>query len=83
MAQASSGDSTIAVVSAMNGIAVVCFVVAGQVWWPQTMVLLLGGLAGGYAGARLGQRLPAPVVRRLIIGVTMVMTAIFFRRAYF
>ena len=71
------------VVSAMNGIAVVCFIAAGQVWWPQTIVLLLGGLAGGYAGARLGQRLPAPVVRRVIICVTVVMTAIFFKRAYF
>ena len=71
------------VVSAMNGIAVVCFIVAGQVWWPQTVALLLGGLAGGYAGARLGQRLPAPVVRGVIICVTVVMTAIFFKRAYF
>lgn len=71
------------VVSAMNGIAVVCFVVAGQVWWPQTMALLLGGLAGGYAGARVGQMLPAVVVRRVIIAVTVVMTGIFFRRAYF
>lgn len=71
------------VVGAMNGIAVVCFVVAGQVWWPQTIALLLGGLAGGYAGARLGQRLPASVVRKMIIGVTVVMTAIFFKRAYF
>ncbi len=71
------------VVSAMNGIAVVCFIAAGQVWWPQTIALLLGGLAGGYAGARLGQRLPAPVVRGLIICVTAVMTAIFFKRAYF
>ena len=71
------------VVSAMNSIAVVCFVVAGQVWWPQTIALLLGGLAGGYAGARVGQMLPASVVRRVIIAVTVVMTAIFFRRAYF
>lgn len=69
------------IVSAMNGIAVVCFVVAGQVWWPQTVAVLIGGLAGGYVGARIGQRLPPGVVRGVIIAVTIVMTLVFFRRA--
>ena len=71
------------IVSAMNGIAVVCFVVAGKVWWAPTIALLIGGLAGGYVGARIGQRLPAAVVRGGIIAVTIVMTLVFFRRAYF
>ena len=71
------------VVSAMNAIAVVCFVIAREVWWPQTIALLAGGLIGGYLGARVGQRLPAAVVRGMIIAVTIVMTGIFFKRAYF
>ncbi len=70
------------IVSAMNGIAVVCFIVAGQVWWPQTLALLVGGVAGGYLGARVGQRLPVAVVRGIIIAITVAMTAIFFKRAY-
>ncbi len=70
------------IVSATNAIAVGAFVVAGQVWWPQTLALLLGGLAGGYAGARLGQRMPPRVVRGAVIATTVAMTAIFFRRAW-
>ena len=70
------------IVSAMNGIAVVCFILAGQVWWPQTVALLAGGVAGGYLGARAGQALPALAVRRIIIAVTVAMTLIFFKRAY-
>jgi len=71
------------IVSATNTIAVLCFVVAREVWWPQTVAVLLGGLVGGYAGARIGQALPAAVVRGVIISVTVAMTLVFFRRAYF
>jgi uncharacterized membrane protein YfcA len=34
--------------------------------WPTGIALGAGGLAGGYAGARLQSRLPEPVIRRLI-----------------
>ena len=71
------------IVSAMNGIAVIAFVLAGKVWWPETIALLFGGLAGGYFGARIGQMLPAAATRKVIIAITVVMTLIFFKRAYF
>jgi hypothetical protein len=70
------------VVAAMNTVAVICFVMANEVWWPQTLVLLAGALGGGYAGARIGQRLPVAVVQATIIAITVGMTLIFFRRAY-
>ena len=70
------------VVSGMNGIAVLCFVLAGEVWWPQTLAMLAGGIAGGYGGARVGQILPATLVRRMVIAVTITMTLVFFKRAY-
>src|SRR5262249_56472603 len=37
----------------MNAAAVVCFVIAGKVWWLQTSIMLVAAVAGGYAGARL------------------------------
>jgi hypothetical protein len=70
------------VVAAMNTVAVICFVMANEVWLPQTLVLLAGALGGGYAGARIGQRLPVAVVQATIIAITVGMTLIFFRRAY-
>ena len=69
-------------VGAMNFIAVLCFIAAGQVWWPQTLSMLLGAAAGGYAGAWIGRRLPPAVTRTIIIAVTVSMTAIFFYRRY-
>ena len=67
-------------VGAMNGVAVVCFIVAGAVWWPQTLAMLAGGAAGGYAGARLARRLPTDAVRAVIIAISFAMTAAFFLR---
>ena len=69
-------------VSAMNTVAVACFVLAGQVWWGPALCVLVGALAGGYAGARLGQRLSPSVTRAVVTLVTVGMTAAFFLRAY-
>jgi uncharacterized protein len=68
-------------VGAMNAVAVVCFVVAGAVWWPETLVMLVAAALGGYAGATLGRRLPPAVVRWSITGFSFAMTLVFFRRA--
>jgi uncharacterized membrane protein YfcA len=70
-------------VAAMNGIAVAWFIGAGEVQWPQTLVVLAGGLVGGFVGGRIGQRLPQGVTRAVIMTVTAGMTLLFFRRAYF
>jgi uncharacterized membrane protein YfcA len=68
------------VVAVTNGFAVAYFVVANEVWWPQTLLVLVGAVGGGYLGARVGQRLPVSVVRGMVIAVTVAMTIIFFRR---
>ena len=39
------------VVGATNGIAVVCFILAGKIWWAQTVVMLGASIVGGYGGA--------------------------------
>ena len=53
----------VVVVAATNAVAVACFAAAGRVWWPQTAVVLAAAVAGGYGGASLARRLPAPALR--------------------
>ena len=42
-------------VSATNGAAVVWFIAAGAVRWPETLAMLAASVIGGYLGARLTQ----------------------------
>ena len=69
-------------VSAANAVAVLCFVVAGPVRWPETVVMLVAAAIGGYAGARLARRAPAPLLRRFVIAFGAATTAVFFWRAW-
>lgn len=68
-------------VGATNAIAVVCFVVAGRVWWTETVAMMLSGVVGGYLGARLGRRLPPQHLRAGFMLVSVLMTVAFFLRA--
>jgi hypothetical protein len=69
-------------VSAANGVAVLCFIVAGVVRWPETLTMGVGALLGGYAGAHAGRRLPPAVVRLATVLVAVATTLVFFVRAY-
>lgn len=62
----------------INSLAVGTFVVTGKVLWPQACVMLAGSLTGGYAGARLAQRIKPLWVRRFVMAVGFGLTAIFF-----
>jgi hypothetical protein len=64
----------------MNAVAVVCFVIAGKVWWPQVAVMLVGAVAGGYFGARFARKMNAKIVRAVIVGIGVLMTVVFFNR---
>ncbi len=66
--------------AAINGAAVVTFIVAGAVLWPQALVMLVGAVAGGYGGAYFAQKLDPQIVRRFVIAVGLCMTAYFFLR---
>jgi uncharacterized membrane protein YfcA len=78
----SMNASRTTLVSATNGVAILCFLVAGGIWWPQTLAMLIGALVGGYAGARVAMLLDPKVLRVLILSLTAVVTAAFFVRAY-
>ncbi len=64
--------------SCINGVAVATFVVAGAVAWPQAVVMIAGGVIGGYAAAHYATKLPPAWVRRFVIAVGALMTLYFF-----
>ena len=64
----------------INGVAVVTFIVARAVYWPQALVILVGAVLGGYFGAHYSQRLPAAWVRGFVLLVGAGMTTYFFLR---
>jgi uncharacterized membrane protein YfcA len=68
--------------SAINGAAVLVFIVKGAVYWPQAVVMILGALIGGYFGAKYSLKLPQNLVRTFVILVGLGMTAYFFVKAY-
>lgn len=65
----------------INGIAVVTFVVAGAVAWPQAVLMIVGAVLGGYLGAYYVKKVNPLYVRRFVIFVGCAMTAYFFLRA--
>jgi uncharacterized membrane protein YfcA len=64
----------------MNAAAVVCFIIAGKIWWLQTSMMLVAAVTGGYAGARFARRVNPALIRGIIIVVSIVVTAAFFIR---
>ena len=68
------------VVGATNAVAVVCFILAGKIWWPQTTVMLVAAVVGGYGGARFARRVPPHRLRLGISVFNFVITAVFFWR---
>jgi uncharacterized protein len=65
---------------AINGAAVVTFIVAKQVVWPQGILMIVGAVAGGYGGAHIAQKLDPRWVRALVICVGTGMTVYFLWR---
>jgi uncharacterized protein len=53
----------------INAVAATLFAVSGIVRWPIALAMAVGGLAGGYGGAVLAQRVPQIWVRRAITAV--------------
>ena len=67
---------------AINGVAVVVFVLKRAVYWPQAAVMIAGALVGGYFGAHYAMKLPQAWVRWFVIAVGSGMTVYFFVQAY-
>ena len=63
--------------SVINGVAVVAFIVARAVYWKQGIVMIVGGILGGYLGAHYAQKVPQVWIRMLVVVVGAGMTVYF------
>lgn len=68
--------------TAINGVAVVVFILKRAIFWPQAIVMIAGAMVGGYFGAHYALKLPQAWVRWFVILVGTGMTAYFFVKAY-
>ncbi len=66
--------------SLANAIAIVTFVHARAVVWPQAILMTIGAALGGYGGAWYAQKLDQKIVRYLVIVIGIGMTTYFFLR---
>jgi uncharacterized protein len=66
--------------SVCNGVALVAFIVAGAVVWPQAILMLVGAAAGGYGGAWYAQKMNPAHVRMIVVATGATMTLYFFSR---
>jgi uncharacterized membrane protein YfcA len=64
-----------AAVTAANAAAAGVFVTVGDLDWAVVALIALGSVVGGQLGARLGRRLPASVLRALVVAVGLVVAA--------
>ena len=67
--------------SCINGVAVITFIIAGAIFWPEALVMVAGAILGGYGGASVARRLDPTLVRRFVIAVGVIMTIYFFVKA--
>jgi len=67
---------------AINGVALVPFLIARIVDWRFALPMALVALVGGYVGARVFRRVPTPLARALVVAIGVVMTIVFFVRTF-
>ena len=64
----------------VNGIAAVVFIFVADVNWPVAGLIAVGSVIGGQIGATVGRRLPANVLRAVIVTVGVVAVVVFLAR---
>jgi uncharacterized protein len=74
---AMNGTKTL-LVSVVNGVALILFVSAKVIVWPEAIVMLAGAAAGGYGGAYYAQKVNPRAIRAIVIAVGFGMAAYFF-----
>lgn len=68
--------------AAMNTVAVLLFIAAHKIWWPQAAIVLSAGIVGGYGGAWTAKRVDPRYVRAAITTIGVSITILFFLRQH-
>ncbi len=63
-----------------NGVAVLLFIVKGEVLWQHCLLMMVTGAIGGYVGGRSSQRVNARVMRMLVTILGFSMAGYYFWR---
>jgi uncharacterized membrane protein YfcA len=66
--------------AAANSVAAVLFILARKIWWPQTLVMLVCTIIGGYIGARVARKVKPQYIRAIVTVVSAGITVAFFLR---
>ncbi|MEI6369164.1 MAG: TSUP family transporter [Nostocales cyanobacterium ELA608] len=64
--------------SGINGVAIIPFMFANLITWPQVIIMSFGGALGGYLCAHFARRLEPSLVRKFVIVLAFGMTTYFF-----
>ncbi len=62
----------------LNAVAAILFIVAHDVYWRPTLIMTVAGIVGGLVGPPIARRMKPAVIRGVVIGVGVAMTAYFF-----
>jgi uncharacterized membrane protein YfcA len=67
----------------INGVAAITFALAGRVDWSIGLLMMAGGVLGGFAGASMARRVGQVVVRRMVIAIGLTISAALALRVLF
>jgi uncharacterized protein len=68
--------------TAINGVAVVVFILEDKVLWPYALVMMATSLIGGFVAAHYSRRLAGKYVRWFVIAIGFLLAAYFFAKTY-
>lgn len=65
-----------------NGVAMLLFIFSHAVYWPETILMVLASMLGGYFGAHYAQKTKPEYVRAIVIVIGFTLSIYFFAREF-
>jgi hypothetical protein len=65
-----------------NGVAMLLFIFSHAVYWPETVLMMVASILGGYFGAHFAQKTKPEYVRAIVIVIGFTLSAYFFAREF-